>query len=193
MKVSRWFFIIGMMGLTAAQAGTDILENAGKLGKLTNEIQDKVSKGKATKKGIQEMLCKKASLFSGKISLRSLEGRLCVGTLGAFSVLACKNYSDKDGSFTDSACYRRALDSVGGGDPTASSVTMFVNGLKHDTSTVMKVVKPLICAAGPIVLDVTGVGAPAGVALGAACGLSSAVGSASAGASKALGSLEDMD
>ena len=91
--------------------------------------------------------------------------------MGAFALLACKGYSDSDGPFEDSACYKRAIAGVGRGDPDAHAVTLLVNSVKDTAS----VVKPLVCMAGPIVLDITGVGAPLGVALGGACGISNAV------------------
>lgn len=130
-------------------------------------------KGEKTKKGMRDRLCKKANLFSAKISFRSLNGNLCVGPLGALALLTCKGYSDKDGPFEDSACYKKAVEGVGRGDPEANAVSLVVNSLKDTAS----VVKPLVCMVGPIALDVTGVGAPLGVALGGACGVSNAIGS----------------
>lgn len=149
----------------AAQAKEDG-PTSSHIGKLMSSI-----KGVTTKEGMRARLCKKASLFGGKFSLRSLDGKLCVGPLGAFALLACKGYSDSDGPFEDSACYKKAVNSVGRGDPEAKSVTLIVNSLKDTAS----VIKPLVCMAGPIILDVTGVGAPLGVALGGACGLSNAL------------------
>lgn len=166
MKVSNVFlkkcFILTMC-LSAFQAKADIISD--NIGKLTSSV-----KGATTKDAIQKALCKKASLLSGKISLRSLEGKLCVGPLGAFALLACKGYSDGDGPFTDSACYKKAIDGVGGGDPDVGATTLLVNSLKGSASTTFKIAKPLVCTFGPIAFDLTGVGAPLGVALGAGCG-----------------------
>jgi hypothetical protein len=122
---------------------------------------------------IKKVLCKKASLFSAKISLRSLDGNLCRGPLGLTAWLLCKKYSDGDGPFTDSSCAKRIMKDNG---ITAddSSVTVITNALVHalkDTASIaLKVAKPIICAVGPVALDLTGVGAPLGIALGAACG-----------------------
>lgn len=138
---------------------------ASHIDKLTESV-----KGAKTKTEAQKRLCKKANLFSRTISLRSLDGNLCVGPLGAFALLTCKGYSDNDGPFTDSACYKKAVASVGKGDPEASATTLLVNSLKSTASTTFKIVKPLVCTVGPLVLDITGAGAPLGVALGTGCG-----------------------
>ena len=128
-------------------------------------------KGETTKKGMRDRLCKKASLFSGKVSLRSFNGNLCVGPLGALALLTCKDYSDGDGPFKDSACYKNAVEGVGRGDAEANAIQLTINSLKDTAS----VVKPIVCMVGPIALDLTGVGAPLGVALGGACGIGNAI------------------
>jgi len=171
MKVSKFLLnssVILTACFLASHAKADIISD--NISKLASS-----AKGATSKSEIKKALCKKGSFFSGKISLRSFEGKLCVGPLGAFALLTCKGYSDGDGPFTDSSCYKKAISSVGGGDPDVSASTLLINSLKGTASATFKVVKPLVCTFGPIALDATGAGAPLGVALGAGCGASDAI------------------
>lgn len=128
------------------------------IGKLTSSVKNVKSK-----EGIRSILCKKADLKLATLSFRSFDGRLCVGPLGAFALLTCKNYSDKDGSFSNSHCYKKAIETVGRGDVNASAARLLINSAED---TFFKIIKPLVCTIGGIVLDPEN----AGSVLKATCG-----------------------
>lgn len=130
----------------------------------------KTAKSEKTPSGIQTALCKKASLFSAKVSFRSFSGNMCHGAIGAVALLTCKGYKDKDGPFEDSGCYKVALKSVGSDNPEAKASDILIGALKSTGKTINTVVKPLVCVGAPVLFTVTGVGAPLSAAIVSTCG-----------------------
>lgn len=87
-------FLVGSMNHAEALGPKD----------LVKFVEKNVKKLKS-KKAWQDKLCKKASFFSGDISLRSGKGILCkTETVGVFAMSLCYGYSD----FKSSGCYKNA-------------------------------------------------------------------------------------
>lgn len=131
------FFIFGAQQKTEAVGASDILDYV--LGKA----KDFTSKDKW-----QSSLCKQASFFGLKYSLRSADGVACKErNIGAFALALCSNYDDFKGSHCDKNA-RKKLTGDEKGDVDVATVLKDV--VVQDTKKVGK----LACMAATFIPEI---------------------------------------
>ena len=135
MKSLKYIVLSSFLLATPSHSGS--LEDG--IGKLSKTISSKLS-GVASTSKARDVLCKKANLFGGKISLRSLKGILGnAPVIGPWGLEVCKGYS----GFESSQFYKNAKGKLGGKQPKEALESQ----LSSASSGVAGKAKGLVCSA----------------------------------------------
>ncbi len=129
MKINRIHLLIVAISLFGANA------NAGYLSDLASQLKDKAA----------SFICRKASAFDFKFSIRSFEGVACkVKEVGAIAELIClKNNYD---NYAESGCHKNAVKAMGDQKPLEVLESMAVESAK--------IIAPAICMAATATIPV---------------------------------------